>query len=196
MSETDAAPPVSATAPAPEHRGRTARWVARLKGVGGSDEHVVMYFKERIYATFTGLGIVIVASTNDHPSASHALLALILGVLGITAAGFVSDIISHLAVHREFPSLREIGLLLRISGGALSTLITPVILIGLAEVDVIDENTALIAAIVVYMVTLGLIGWVAVRRSRVVWWQQVIAMAMLMVLGLVVIVLQTLAHSD
>jgi hypothetical protein len=192
MSTADAAAEAADTPP----RGRTERRVARLQGAGGTDEHVVMYFKERIYATFTGLAIVLVVTANDNPRVGHAALALILGVLGITAAGFVSDVISHLVVHREFPSAPEFGILLRISAGALGTLVTPLLLLALVVLDVLVLDAALIAAIVVYVVTLGLIGWFAVRRSRIAWWKQVIAMVMLMVLGLIVVVLQTLAHRE
>lgn len=188
MSEADAA--------APRPRGRTARRASRMREIGGNADHVVMYFKERIYATFTGLAIVLVATVSDHPTAGHSALVLFLGVLGITAAGFVSDIISHLSVHQDFPSRKDFAILLRVAGGALSTMVTPLILIGLAALDVWDIDTALIASICVYVVTLALIGWFAVRRSNIVWWKQLLALVMLVVLGLLVVLLQTLAHSE
>ena len=39
------------------------------------------------------------------------------------------------------------------------------------------------------------IGLLAVRGSRLVWWKQLVALGILLVLGLVVVGLQTLAHS-
>lgn len=167
-----------------------------MKDLGANADSVVMYFKERIYATFTGLAIVLVATVSDHPTPAHSALLLVLGVLGITAAGFVSDIISHLTVHQDFPSRKGFILLLRVAGGALSTMVTPLILIGLAEVDVLTIDAALVASVCVYVATLALIGWFAVRRSNIVWWKQVLALAMLVVLGLLVVLLQTLAHSE
>ena len=126
-----------------------------------------MYFKERVYATFTGLAIVLVVLGGGHADAVHALSALILGVLGITAAGFVSDVISHLAAHQEFPSRREVALMLKVAGGALGTLVVPVVLLALAAFEVMPLDTALRASSAVYVATLGLVGWIAVRRSRI-----------------------------
>jgi MFS family permease len=178
----------------PALRDRSARRRAELAELGG-DDAVAMYFKERVYATFTGLAIVLVVAGDDHADAAHALTALVLGVLGITAAGFVSDVISHLAAHREFPSRTQVALLLRVAGGALGTLVIPVILLGLAALDVMSFSAALRAAIIVYIVTLGLVGWFAVRRSRVEWWKQLLALLALMLLGLGVVALQTIAHA-
>ncbi|WP_157681736.1 hypothetical protein [Microbacterium pygmaeum] len=57
-----------------------------MKDLGANADSVVLYFKERIYATFTGLAIVLVATVSDHPTPAHSALLLVLGVLGITAA--------------------------------------------------------------------------------------------------------------
>ena len=161
----------------------------------GREDAFVMYFKERVYATFTGLAIVLVVLANEHADAEHALFALLLGVLGITAAGFVSDMISHLAVHREFPERIDLIVMFRVAGGALGTVITPGILLLLAWMNVMSLTAALRAASIVYVVTLAVIGWFAVRRSRLEWWRQLIALAVLVALGLAVVGLQTLAHS-
>ena len=175
-------------------RGRLERRAAELNELGGTDA-IAMYFKERVYATFTGLAIVLVVLGNGQADAAHALSALILGVLGITAAGFVSDVISHLAAHQSFPSRREVALMLKVAGGALGTIVVPVVLLALAVFGVLDLDTALRSASAVYIATLGLVGWVAVRRSKVIWWKQVLALAILMALGLGVVGLQILAHS-
>jgi hypothetical protein len=175
-------------------RGRLQRRHAELNELGGVDA-IAVYFKERVYATFTGLAIVLVVLGGGHADAAHAISALILGVLGITAAGFVSDVISHLAAHGEFPSRREVVLMLKVAGGALGTLAVPVMLLALAAFDVTPLDTALRASSAVYIATLGLIGWIAVRRSRITWWKQLLALAVLMALGLGVVGLQILAHS-
>lgn len=175
-------------------RGRLQRRHAELNELGGTDA-IAMYFKERVYATFTGLAIVLVVLGGGHADAVHALSALILGVLGITAAGFVSDVISYLAAHQEFPSRREVVLMLKVAGGALGTLVVPVGLLMLAAFEVMPLDTALRASSAVYVATLGLIGWIAVRRSRITWWKQLLALVILMALGLVVVGLQILAHS-
>lgn len=187
--------PVDASTRGRRPRGRSARARAHLDELDGHEEAYVMYFKERVYATFTGLAIVLVVAAGDHPDPEHALFALVLGVLGITAAGFVSDVISHLAVHQTFPAGADLAILLRVAGGAISTVITPGILLLLAWLDVMPVDAALRAASIVYIVTLGVIGWFAVRRSRLTWAKQLLVLGILIALGFAVIGLQTLAHS-
>jgi hypothetical protein len=178
-----------------EPRGRHPRAQERLSEFEGRDDAFVMYFKERIYATFTGLAIVLVIWANGHAEADHALLALTLGVLGITVAGFVSDVISHLAVHQEFPGRTELGILLRVASGALGTVLVPGILLLLAWLEIMSVDAALRASIIVYIVTLAVVGWFAVRRSTLTWWKQALVLLGLVVLGLLVVLLQSLAHS-
>lgn len=196
-SGSDAVPAADAEQAARPERShtRSERARNRIAELGGRENAFVMYFKERVYATFTGLALVLVVSNAEHPTPSRAFLVLALGVLGITAAGFVADVISHLAVHREFPEAMEWLILLRVAGGALGTAVTPLILIAVAWLDLWSIETALRVATIVYIVTLGVIGWFAVRRSKLAWWQQLVALGVLLVLGLAVIGLQTLAHS-
>ncbi|MCC2032563.1 hypothetical protein [Microbacterium allomyrinae] len=176
-------------------RRRSDRAREQLEQLEGGENAIVQYFKERVYATFTGLAIVLVVASSAHAEADHAFFALVLGVLGITAAGLVSDVISHLAVHRTFPGGRDLAISLRIAGGALGTLLTPGILLLLAWLEVMPLDASLQAASIVYIATLAVIGWFAVRRSDLAWYKQLLALALLVALGLLVIGLQTLAHS-
>lgn len=184
--------PLPARARSRARRDRTREELAELTG---DESAFVQYFKERVYATFTGLALVLVLAGSEHPEPERALLVLTLGVVGITAAGLVADIVSHLAIHREFPDAKGWFVLLRVAGGALGTMVVPLVMIVLAWVDVWSIESALRASTIVYIVTLGVIGWFAVRRSKLTWWKQLIALGVLLVLGLVVVALQTLAHS-
>ncbi len=152
--------------------------------------------KERVYATFTGLAIVLVQHANvEHITATRATLTLLVGIVAITAAGFVADVIAHLAVHAAFPHREEVGRMLRIAGSALASAGVPIILLALAALGVFELEGALRAASIVYLATLGLIGFVAVRRTRVAWWKQLVALGALVALGLGVVLLQQLAHG-
>jgi hypothetical protein len=153
------------------------------------------YLKERVYATFTGLAIVLVVSGNADHTASAALFALVIGVLGITLAGFVSDIIASLAVHRTLPDATEMRVMVQVAWGALATLVLPTILIVLGWVGVFSLDGALRAATIAYLVTLVVISYLAVRRAHLRWYTQLLALGMLVVLGALVVGLQTLAHS-
>lgn len=153
--------------------------------------------KERVYATFTGLAIVLVQHGNvEHLDASHATYALLIGIVGITVAGFAADMIAHMSVHAAFPTGAELGRMLRIAGSALASAFVPVVLLVLAWTDVLELEAALRAASIVYLATLAVIGYFAVRRTRLGWWQQVAALAILVALGGLVIVLQQLAHEN
>jgi hypothetical protein len=68
-------------------------------------------------------------------------------------------------------------------------------LLALAVFDVMELETSLRVSAIVYLVTLGLSGWVAVRRARLSVWQQLIALAALVLLGVLVIGVQVLAHG-
>ena len=58
-----------------------------------------------------------------------------------------------------------------------------------------ELDGALRAASIPYVVTLGLIGFVAVRRTHLAWWKQLVALGTLVALGVGVILLQQLAHG-
>ncbi|MFC5789817.1 hypothetical protein EDM22_02975 [Agromyces tardus] len=152
--------------------------------------------KERVYATFTGLAIVLVQQTNvEHITAARATLTLLVGIVAISAAGFVADVIAHLAVHAAFPDRAELGRMLRTAGSAVGSASVPLLVLALAALGVFELEGALRAASIVYLVTLGLLGYVAVRRTRVAWWKQLLALGALVALGLAVVGLQQLAHG-
>jgi hypothetical protein len=152
--------------------------------------------KERVYATFTGLAIVLVQINNvEHLTATRATLTLLVGIIAISAAGFVAEVIAHLAVHQAFPDGGELGRMARVSGTAIASAGVPLILLVLAVLGVFQLEGALRAASIVYLVTLGLIGWFAVRRTRVAWWKQLVSLGILLALGAGVILLQQLAHG-
>ncbi|GAA1858214.1 hypothetical protein ACFQZV_01960 [Microbacterium koreense] len=177
------------------HRGPGGWAHSRVSHLEEQSSVLTAYFKERVYASFTGLAIVLVVSSDTHASAAYALLSLVLGVGGIVAAGFVSDVISHLVVHREVPHRRTFALLARIALGGLSTVVVPGLLLVLAWIQVIPVDVALTLAVAVYVLTLVVIGLLAIRGARLTWVQSFVALLILVALGLLVIGLQTLAHS-
>ncbi|WES63476.1 hypothetical protein P0L94_13510 [Microbacter sp. GSS18] len=178
------------------YRARRSRSARRRDAIAreGGDAGLVSYFKERVYATFTGLAIVLVVS-GSHPDPEHAFLALIFGVLGITTAGFVSEIVGHLVVHSHFSSRAEVMVPLRVSSAALATVVLPAAFIGAAWAGWLDIELALMIAAWIYVGTLVVIGLLAVRSSRLRWWQTLLALGMLVALGALVLLLQTLAKS-
>ncbi|GAA1507284.1 hypothetical protein BJ978_000800 [Agromyces terreus] len=172
-------------------------------GVEPEDDHRVKpenvraeALKERVYATFTGLAIVLVQLTNaDHLAAGQAVIELAIGILAITAAGLAADVIAFLSAHARFPDGHEVRIMLRIAASALASAGVPVILLALAAFGVLEVETALRIVSVVYLVTLGVIAYLGVRRTRAPWWKQFLALAALMAVGLSVIIIQLVAHG-
>ncbi len=152
--------------------------------------------KERVYATFTGLAIVLVQNSNvAHTDAGRATITLLVGIVAIAIAGFVAELLAHLAVHATFPDRREFGRLLRLTGTAMASAAVPLLVLLLAVLGWIDLGTALTVASITYVAILGLIGYVAVRRTDAPWWKQAIALGILVALGSVVVLIQQLAHG-
>ncbi len=160
-------------------------------------EEVAEALKERVYASFTGLAIVLVQLGDvEHLSPERATLDLAIVIVGITAAGFAASVVAYLAVHAAFPDGKRLRTMLRVAGEALASASLPLILLVLAWLGVFELRAALWASTVVYLLTLALIGYLAVRRTRVEWWKQAIALAILLGLGLAVVGIQQLAHAE
>ncbi|PXA68444.1 hypothetical protein [Cryobacterium arcticum] len=84
--------------------------------------------KERIYASFTGLAIVVVIYSDvDHTAALDAFLSLAVGIIGIAAAGFVAEVIAHQVTHTDTPSRADLRTMARISSGALASASIPLL---------------------------------------------------------------------
>lgn len=156
----------------------------------------VAYLKERVYVSFTGLAIVLVLFDRaEHVDPPAAFTTLLVGLLGVTAAAFASDVIAHLSVHHEFPDAKELLVLLRISLGSLSTAVAPLAMIALAWLGVLRMEPALAIATYIYIAILGVVGWLAVRHAHLRMIQKLIALAMLFALALAVVLIQMLAHG-
>lgn len=85
--------------------------------------------------------------------------------------------------------------MLRLTSTAIASAAVPLLVLLLAVVDWIELGTALTIASIVYVAILGLIGYIAVRRTRAPWWKQVIALGILVALGGLAILIQQLAHG-
>ncbi|GEE02935.1 hypothetical protein nbrc107696_33810 [Gordonia spumicola] len=164
----------------------------------GTEPHqVVGYLKERVYVAFTGLAIVLAMSfgESDHRSSQYAFTALLLGVVGVTSAASASDVIAHLAVHKEFPDRHELFVITKTTLGALSSAVVPAALIGLSWLGVFSIDTALLLAGLTFVVALGVVVWLAVRNADITGEQQLAALAIILGIGLLVLAAQVLAKA-
>lgn len=161
----------------------------------GSEERAEQ-LKERIYVTFTSLVTVLILLSNGAEiDAGQAALTLIIVVLGTLLAVFLADFVSHLAVHGLMPTRKKLAQMVRASFGSFAAVALPLVLIGLSAFGVIGLATALVAATVVLLLTLVVVGYVAVRRVHIPIWQKLVVLLSEMLLGIVVVVLELLAHG-
>ena len=70
---------------------------------------------------------MVLALQSHAESAARATVTLLIAVVGTLLAVFVTDIVSHLAVHAALPTSRELRHMLRVSFGSLGALALPFI---------------------------------------------------------------------
>jgi hypothetical protein len=151
--------------------------------------------KERIYLSFAALAVVLALGSHPPDSAVQALATLIVTLLGTLLAVFTADVISHLVVHERGMTRREMRHALGSSFGALGAVTLPIVFLALSALGVWSVTAALLASTIALIVGLVVIGFLAVRRVPLRWWQRLLALGGEAVLGLAVVALQFLAHG-
>lgn len=146
--------------------------------------------KERIYLTFVALAVVLAINGNDHPEPLESFLTLLVTVLGTLLAVFVADVISFTVAHERSMNEHELGHAVSASFGTLSAVAAPFVFLLLAAMGVWTTETALRASAIALIAALIIIGWVAVRKIDLTWWQRVIALGGEALLALGVVGLQ------
>ena len=161
-----------------------------------SPEERSLALKERIYASFTGLAIVAsLAIAGGHGTAWRAFFALAAGIIGITAAAFVAEVVAVQLSEKALPSRSRMLPMIRIAVGAIATASLPLVLLLGAGLGLLDLPMALQLSIGIYFVILTAILFVAAHRTGLPWRQRLIALAVLIGLGVIVILILIVGHS-
>lgn len=151
--------------------------------------------KERIYVTFTSLALVLTLNTHaSENTPGGAAFTLLIGVVGTLLAVFLADFLSHLTVHALVPTKSELRHMVSVSIGSIGVILLPMIFLGLAALQVWSISVALRASIGVLLATLVVVGYLAVRRISLPVWQKICVLLGEVVIGVAVILLETLAH--
>ncbi|MFP3713450.1 hypothetical protein [Puerhibacterium sp. TATVAM-FAB25] len=151
--------------------------------------------RERVYVTFTALAVLLALGAHGEDlGAGPAAASLVITTVGTVLAAAVAELLAHVAVHAELPGRSVLRRTAWVSLGASTTAVLPLLLLGAAALGWWEVGTALVAGSVALVMTLVLIGWLGVRRTRLPWWQKVLALAVLAALGTLVLVLKMLAH--
>ena len=150
---------------------------------------------ERIYLTFASLAVVLALVGHGDPTVQEALATLGITLAGTVLAVFTADVVSHVVVHEGLPTSGELRHIVGTLVGALGGVALPFVFLGLAALGAWTTERALHASAVALVVALVVIGWLAVRRARITWWQRLLVLGAEAVLGLAVVGLQLLAHG-
>ncbi len=152
--------------------------------------------KERIYVTFTSLAVVLTLQSHaSETTPGQAAITLLIAVVGTLLAVFVADLLSHLTVHAKLPTVPELRHMIAVSIGSIGVVVLPMVFLLLAQLDVWSIEAAIQAAVVVLIATLAFVGFLAVRRIALPFWQKAVVLLAEVVLGLAVIGLELLAHG-
>ena len=160
-----------------------------------AEHQLVPYLKERVYVTFIGLAVLLALSGHGDTDPVAAVGSLVIAAVGAGLAGLISEIVAHLAVKGNLPDAAEMRFLVRVSGGALATVVLPVAVLLLAVAGLVDVRLALTIAVWIMAITLGAIGYIAVFRADLAWWKKLTVFGALLLFGLVVVAMQLLAHG-
>lgn len=128
-------------------------------------EHIAENMKERVYATITLLAVI--AAHWQH-EITHSVQATVISIIGTVVALWLATLIamrmSHRAVHGKAVELHEYRRLVFTSSGLLAPAIGPTLIVLGSLTGLYTLKNALIASVVVLLLSLFLLSFTAGRR--------------------------------
>jgi len=158
--------------------------------------HVVALLRERLYGAISCLAtLAILARYSDEDTSALArILDIAVATGGLWAASLLSHWVAHLAVFGQAPQRRDAMRIVQTSGQIVAAAVPPLIVLLVAVFGVLETDTAMWIAMWTLVGELGLIALLAVRKTRLPWWQRALAVAALVGVGLIVVVIKIIAH--
>jgi hypothetical protein len=167
-----------------------------ISDTGRPVEHVVALLRERLYGAISCLGTLAVLAryTTEDTSAWSRVLDVAVATGGLWAASLLADWVAHLSVHGDAPRGRTALRVLGTSGQILEAAFAPLLVLVAAGIGVLCTSTAMWIAIWILIAELGVIAFLAVRRTQLPWWQQLLTVAGLIGVGVLVVGVKIVAH--
>jgi hypothetical protein len=158
--------------------------------------HVIAMLRERLYGAISCLATLVVLTryTGGDTSAWARMLDVAVTMGGLWAASLLADWVAHLSVNERAPRGTEAWRMVQASGQILQAAVLPLLALAAAGIDLLDTDTAMWVAKWILVVEVGLIALLAVRRTRLPLWQQIVTVLLLTGVGLLVIGIKVLAH--
>ncbi len=159
-------------------------------------EHVVAMLRERLYGAISCLATLAVLTryTEDDTSGWSRMIDVAVTMGGLWAASLLADWVAHLAVHERAPRGVEWWRMVQASGQILQASLLPLLALATAGIGLFETDTAMWIAKWILVAELGVIALLAVRRTQLPWWQQIVTVLLLTGVGVLVIGIKILAH--
>jgi hypothetical protein len=168
---------------------------ARADAPAPTPEERADRLKERVYVTFAALAVVLTLRSHGDVTAGVAATTLLITVGGTVLAVLLADMVSHIAVHAALPTAAEARHMVAVCTGALGVLVLPMLFVGVAASGSWTVDGALRASTIALVASLGVVGWLAVRRVALPGWQKLLVLVAEVALGVAVVSLELLAHG-
>ncbi|MFE7844465.1 hypothetical protein ACFUTX_04630 [Microbacterium sp. NPDC057407] len=152
----------------------------------------VLMTEEAIYGLILVSGMIVVSAGG---TSLNALTTVAITVLVFFAAHVYAGTLGRLAATDGHAGLRaSLRASARQSSGMLVASIAPLGVLLLGTTQVIDDDTALWAALIVNTLILGALGWTAVSRWSTHWWPRLLSALLTAAFGGVLILLKAVIH--
>jgi len=153
------------------------------------------HLRERVYGSVTVLASIVTLLAPDfRGDAVGAALTLVVAVAALWAASLFADLTAHLAVHQAGPDRTAVRTLLSSHAQILVVAVLPTVLVLSTETGWWELDTALGWAAGAQVLTLALVGLLAVRGTRIPFWGKVFVVGGEVALGLAVVGIKLLGH--
>lgn len=152
----------------------------------------VLMTEEAIYGLILVSGMIVVSAGG---TSLNALVTVAITVLVFFAAHVYAGTLGRLAVTDGHAGLRaSLAASARQSSGMLVASVAPIVVLLLGTTQVIDDDTALWAALIVNTLILGALGWIAVSRWSTHFWPRVLSALLTAAFGGVLVILKAVIH--
>jgi hypothetical protein len=153
------------------------------------------HLRERVYGTVSVLAsIATLLGARHDEGAVTAAVTLAVTVGALWAASLFADLTAHLAIHQSGPGRAELRRLLSSHREILAAAGLPVLLVLSTETGWWELETALRWAAGGQVLTLALVGFLAVRGTAIPFWGRVVVIAGEVALGLAIVGIKVLTH--
>ena len=152
--------------------------------------------RERLYGTIACLSTLLVLTqhVDGETSPGYALLDVAIATGGLFGASLFAEFIAHLGVHGERLHRGDWRILLGTSGQIVQAALVPILLLAVSALGWWHSHTAVWTSIWVLVAQMGVFSFLAVRRTGLSWWGRILLIAAIVVFGVLVIGVKTLAH--